>query len=81
MLDNLRRTLFAPAAFLTLIAGWTLPLASPVIWTTFVLGMLSPFRPYYPSFLVPSRIAAAFQNAATRGRLPRIWGLPHRTLD
>ena len=26
MLDNLRRTLSAPAAFLTLIAGWTLPL-------------------------------------------------------
>ena len=38
MLDNLRRTLSAPAAFLTLIAGWTLPFASPVIWTTFVLA-------------------------------------------
>ena len=38
MLDNLRRTLSAPAAFLTLVAGWTLPFASPVIWTTFVLA-------------------------------------------
>ena len=30
MLDNLRRTLSAPAAVLTLLAGWTLPFASPV---------------------------------------------------
>ena len=41
MLDNLRRTLFAPAAFLTLIAGWTLPFASPLIWTTFVLACIA----------------------------------------
>jgi cyclic beta-1,2-glucan glucanotransferase len=41
MLDNLRRTLFAPAAFVTLIAGWTLPLASPLIWTTFVLACIA----------------------------------------
>ena len=41
MLDNLRRTLSAPAAFLTLVAGWTLPFASPVIWTTFVLACIA----------------------------------------
>ena len=41
MLDNLRRTLFAPAAFLTLIAGWTLPFAAPLIWTTFVLACIA----------------------------------------
>ena len=41
MLDNLRRTLSAPAALLTLIAGWTLPFASPVIWTTFVLACIA----------------------------------------
>ncbi|HEX6435515.1 MAG TPA: glucoamylase family protein, partial [Candidatus Binatia bacterium] len=41
MLDNLRRTLFAPAAFLTLIAGWTLPFAVPWIWTTFVLACIA----------------------------------------
>jgi cyclic beta-1,2-glucan synthetase len=41
MLDNLRRTMFAPAAFLTLIAGWTLPFASPLIWTTFVLACIA----------------------------------------
>ena len=41
MLDNLRRALFAPAAFVTLIAGWTLPFAEPLIWTTFVLGCIA----------------------------------------
>ena len=37
MLDNLRRTLSAPAALLTLIAAWTLPFASALVWTPFVL--------------------------------------------
>ena len=41
MLDNLRRTLLAPAAFLTLLAGWTLPFAAPLIWTTFVLACIA----------------------------------------
>jgi cyclic beta-1,2-glucan synthetase len=41
MLDNLRRTLSAPAAFLTLIAGWTLPFAPPLIWTAFVLTTIA----------------------------------------
>jgi cyclic beta-1,2-glucan synthetase len=41
MLDNLRRTLSAPATFLTLVSGWTLPFASPVIWTGFVLACIA----------------------------------------
>ncbi|HET9396293.1 MAG TPA: protein ndvB, partial [Nitrospiraceae bacterium] len=41
MLDNLRRTLSAPATFLTLIAGWTLPFAAPLKWTTFVLACIA----------------------------------------
>ncbi|HYO15258.1 MAG TPA: glucoamylase family protein, partial [Thermoanaerobaculia bacterium] len=41
MLDNLRRTLLAPAAFLTLLAGWTLPAASPAVWTVFVLATMA----------------------------------------
>ncbi|HEY2736758.1 MAG TPA: glycosyl transferase, partial [Thermoanaerobaculia bacterium] len=40
MLDNLRRTLVAPAAFLTLVAGWTLRGASPALWTLFVLATM-----------------------------------------
>ena len=41
MIDNLRRTLLAPAAFLTLLAGWTLPAASPAVWTAFVLATMA----------------------------------------
>ncbi|PYU22271.1 MAG: phosphorylase [Acidobacteria bacterium] len=38
ILDNLRRTLLAPAAFLTLVVGWLLPTASPWVWTLFILA-------------------------------------------
>ncbi|HEX9325381.1 MAG TPA: glucoamylase family protein, partial [Reyranella sp.] len=37
MFDNLRRTLSAPAAFVALLAGWTLPLSAALVWTGFVL--------------------------------------------
>ena len=33
MLDNLRRTLSAPAIYLALLAGWMLPLDAAVVWT------------------------------------------------
>ena len=54
MLDNLRRTLSAPAAWLTLIAGWTLPHGRPLVWTAFVLvtialpALLSTFADLIP---------------------------------
>lgn len=38
MLDNLRRSLLAPASFLLLVAAWTLPGVSPLLWTSLVLG-------------------------------------------
>ena len=41
MIDNLRRTLSAPAAFLALIGGWTLVPASAALWTAFVLATLA----------------------------------------
>jgi cyclic beta-1,2-glucan synthetase len=40
MLDNLRRTLSAPACLLALLAGWTLPLNEAAIWTIFVLSTI-----------------------------------------
>jgi cyclic beta-1,2-glucan synthetase len=40
MLDNLRRTLSAPATFLALVAGWTLPVGSPATWTTFIVATI-----------------------------------------
>ncbi|MGH9366406.1 MAG: glycosyl transferase, partial [Thermoanaerobaculia bacterium] len=41
MIDNLRRSLSAPAAFATLLASWMLPGAGPVLWTAFLLSVLS----------------------------------------
>jgi cyclic beta-1,2-glucan glucanotransferase len=41
MLDNLRRTLSAPAAYLTLVLGWTLPAGAPLVWTKLVLLSLA----------------------------------------
>jgi len=37
ILDNLRRTLSAPTAFLTLIVGWMLPEQSAWVWSGFIL--------------------------------------------
>jgi len=41
MLDNLRRTLSAPGAVATLIAGWVWSGASPMVWTGFVLATIA----------------------------------------
>jgi cyclic beta-1,2-glucan synthetase len=40
MVDNLRRTLSAPAAILALLVGWTLPLHAAAIWTSFVIATI-----------------------------------------
>ncbi|MBE0609481.1 MAG: glycosyl transferase [Dehalococcoidia bacterium] len=41
MLDNLRRTLSAPAGILALLAGLALPLDAAAVWTGFVLGTIA----------------------------------------
>jgi cyclic beta-1,2-glucan synthetase len=41
MLDNLRRTLSAPAAFLTLVVAWVVPGTSPTIWSAFILTSIA----------------------------------------
>ena len=40
MLDNLRRTLSAPATVLALLGGWTLPFNAALAWTLFVLSTI-----------------------------------------
>ncbi len=40
MLDNLRRSLTAPAAVLALTVGFTLPLAAALVWTGFLLATI-----------------------------------------
>jgi cyclic beta-1,2-glucan synthetase len=41
MMDNLRRTLSAPATFLALLAGFTLPFACAKLWSAFVLATIA----------------------------------------
>ena len=41
MLDNLRRTVSAPAAFLTLVVAWMVPGTSPAVWSAFVLATIA----------------------------------------
>ncbi len=41
MLDNLRRSLLAPATFLALVAGWMLPMPSALLATLFLLACLA----------------------------------------
>ena len=41
MLDNLRRTLVAPAALVALLAGWMLPLPAALSWTALVLASIA----------------------------------------
>ena len=41
MLDNLRRTVSAPAAFLTLVVAWVMPGTSPAIWSAFILATVA----------------------------------------
>jgi cyclic beta-1,2-glucan synthetase len=41
MIDNLRRSLLAPMAMLTLVSGWMMPPAVALIWTTWTVGLLA----------------------------------------
>jgi cyclic beta-1,2-glucan synthetase len=41
MIDNLRRTLVAPAMYLTWVAGWLISPASAWVWTAFILLTIS----------------------------------------
>ncbi len=63
ILDNLRRTLSAPAAFLTLIVGWMLPERSAWVWSGFILATIA----------IPSLLAFVL------GLYPRRSGIALRT--
>ena len=41
MIDNLRRTISAPACVLALAVGWMLPLEPALVWTAFVLATIA----------------------------------------
>ena len=57
MIDNLRRTLSAPAAFVAFIAGWTLAPAAAAIWTLFVVATIAmPAMLPFVTGLIPRRL-------------------------
>lgn len=56
MIDNLRRTLTAPANVIALLVGWTLPLPAASVWTAFILTtILLPTLIPVVSAILPSR--------------------------
>lgn len=56
MIDNLRRSLSAPALLLSLLCGWLLPLTPARLWTFFMFGMVA-IPPLLPiaTGLLPTR--------------------------
>jgi cyclic beta-1,2-glucan synthetase len=83
MLDNLRRTLSAPAGVLALLVGWTLPLQAALISTLFIV-----FTIVVPAFipvaaaLAPRRAGVTMSSHLTAlGRdLRRAWSLSALTV-
>ena len=70
MIDNLRRTLSAPACVLALAIGWTLPFEPALVWTTFVLATI-----ILPSLIpVISAIPGRRPGAAMSGHLRALGG-------
>ncbi|HYL32134.1 MAG TPA: glucoamylase family protein [Stellaceae bacterium] len=63
LLDNMRRSLSAPAALLALIVGWLQPFDAAVAWTAFLLFTLA-FPPLLPAIanIVPKRATVSLRN-------------------
>ncbi|MGH7523633.1 MAG: glycosyl transferase, partial [Gemmatimonadales bacterium] len=69
MIDNLRRTLFAPTAVLTLITAWLMRDAAPVAWTTMILLIIA-----VPAFLPTlSNLLPRSRGIAKRSHARAIW--------
>jgi cyclic beta-1,2-glucan synthetase len=63
MIDNLRRSLLAPLAILTLFAGWMMPPAVALIWTTWVVVLLAlPRLLPLPFGIVPAKSDVTLQS-------------------
>ena len=63
MLDNLRRTLSAPAAVAALLAGWLLPSSSALLWSAFI-GATIALPALLPVFdaILPSRAGVTLRS-------------------
>ncbi|MCB6179978.1 glycosyl transferase [Rhodobacter sp. Har01] len=63
MLDNLRRSLLAPLAMLTLFAGWLMPPAVATLWTAVMLVLLAlPRLLPLPFGIVPARAGVTLRS-------------------
>ena len=69
MLDNLRRTLSAPAAVLALLAGWTLPFHAAAIWTAFVIATI-----VLPTLIPAAGVVPRRAGVTTRSHLRALGG-------
>ncbi len=71
MLDNLRRSMAAPAIVVALASGWFMPLATGVAWTIALLVIIAipPLLPLPSLFLAPRR-----RNVALKAHLRDIAG-------
>jgi cyclic beta-1,2-glucan synthetase len=63
MMDNLRRSLLAPATLLAFLYGWTLPYRAAELWMAFILAtmMVPPLLPWFAG-LVPHERGGAKRN-------------------
>jgi cyclic beta-1,2-glucan synthetase len=70
MMDNLRRSLSAPAALLALLGGWTLPFASAAVWSGFVLVTIAlpPLLPFFAGILPRRRRIAKRSHVRAVGK-------------
>ena len=65
MIDNLRRSVSAPASVLALLGGWTLPTASAWVWSAFVLATIAvPALLPFLSGVVPRRLGISKRSHA-----------------
>ena len=63
LLDNLRRSLSAPAALARSLVGWLLPFPVAEIWTAFILLTIA-FPPFLPVIagIIPRRAGVSLRN-------------------
>jgi cyclic beta-1,2-glucan synthetase len=63
VLDNLRRSLSAPAALLAMLIGWLLPMTAAVIWTAYVVLAIA-LPPLLPAIagVAPLRAGVSLRN-------------------
>ena len=63
LIDNLRRSLSAPAALLAMLIGWLLPMRAAEIWTAYILATIA-VPPLLPAIdgIVPHRAGVSLRN-------------------